>query len=47
MLDIEAVIAVQDELDFEHIRFWVQQFAAALEMPELWTELEAIIAKTK
>ncbi|MCA9935680.1 MAG: nucleotidyltransferase [Ardenticatenaceae bacterium] len=47
MLDIEAVIAVQDELDFGRIRFWVQQFAEALEMPELWTELEAIITKVK
>lgn len=47
MLDIAAVIAVQDELDFARIQFWVRQFAEALEMPELWTELEAIIAKTK
>ncbi|MCP4427048.1 MAG: hypothetical protein GY803_21365 [Chloroflexi bacterium] len=47
MLDIEAVIAVQDKLDVGRIQFWVQQFAEALEMPELWTDLEAIIPKAK
>ena len=45
MLDIEAVISVQKELDYERIRFWVQQFAEVLEMPELMTDLESIIAR--
>ncbi|MEM7112382.1 MAG: nucleotidyltransferase [Chloroflexota bacterium] len=40
MLDIEAVISVQNKLDQERILFWVQQFSELLEMPELLTELE-------
>ena len=43
MLDIEAVIAAQDELDEERIGFWVQQFAELLEMPEVWTDIEKMI----
>jgi hypothetical protein len=45
MLDIEAVISVQKELDYGRIRFWVQQFAEVLEMPELMTDLESIIGR--
>ena len=41
LLDIEAVIASQPDLDQERIRYWVKQFAEALEMPELWDDLEA------
>ncbi len=41
LLDIEAVIASQPDLDKERIRYWVMQFAEALEMPELWDDLEA------
>ncbi len=47
MLDIEAVIAMQDSLDTERIIFWVQQFADLLELPELLTELEDIIQSKK
>jgi predicted nucleotidyltransferase len=43
MLDIEAVIAAQDELDEERIGFWVQQFAELLEMPEVWTDIEKMM----
>jgi predicted nucleotidyltransferase len=41
LLDIEAVIASHPGLDKERIRYWVKQFAEALEMPELWDDLEA------
>jgi hypothetical protein len=43
MLDIEAVIATQDDLDKERIGFWVQQFAKLLEMPEVWTDIEKMM----
>lgn len=43
MLDIEAVIAAQQYLDIDHIRFWVQQFAELLESPEIWSELETML----
>ena len=39
LLDIESVLATQPTLDKEYIRTWVQQFAEALEMPELWDDL--------
>jgi hypothetical protein len=47
MLDIDAVIAVQEHLDTGRIALWVQQFADLLEMPELWTDLEKLLRKAK
>ena len=43
MMDIEAVIATQQNLDHTRIQFWVQQFADLLEMPEIWTDLESLL----
>jgi hypothetical protein len=39
MLDIDSVLASQPAVDKEYVRTWVQQFAEALEMPELWDDL--------
>jgi hypothetical protein len=39
LLDIDSVLASQPALDIEYMRVWVQQFAEALEMPELWEDL--------
>lgn len=39
LLDIESMLATQPEVDKEYVRGWVQQFADALEMPELWDDL--------
>jgi len=39
MLDIESMLLNQPGVDREYIRTWVQQFAQALEMPELWDDL--------
>jgi hypothetical protein len=41
MLDIESVIANHPALDKEYIRNWVQQFADALEMPELLDDISS------
>ena len=46
LMDIEAVIAVQQNLDQMRIQFWVQQFADLLEMPELWTDVERLLGKS-
>ena len=43
MLDIETVIAVQDNLDTTRIAFWVQQFADLSETPEIWTDVERLL----
>ena len=41
--DIEAILNIEPNLDFERIRFWVSQFAEALEMPELLADLEKLL----
>ncbi|MEK7831855.1 MAG: nucleotidyltransferase, partial [Acidobacteriota bacterium] len=43
--DIEAILNIQPNLDFERIRFWVSQFAEALEMPELMEDLEKLLSR--
>lgn len=47
LVDIEAVIGAHRHLDAERIRVWVQQFADLLELPELWTDAEKLLAKAK
>ena len=47
MLDIEAIIAIQDELDTHRIKFWVSQFAQLLETPELWNDLDKMLKKIR
>lgn len=37
--DIATIIDSQSNLDWDRIQFWVQQFAEALEMPELWQDI--------
>jgi hypothetical protein len=37
--DIQAIIQVQSNLDKERIHQWVEAFAEALEMPELWDDI--------
>lgn len=43
MLDIEAIIATQTDLDEQRIEFWVSQFAELLEAPELWQDVEVML----
>ena len=39
LLDIQALIETNPDLDRERIRFWAREFAEALDMPELWTDI--------
>jgi len=39
LLDIRALIGSHPDLDRERVRRWVQEFAQALEMPELWEDI--------
>jgi len=39
LLDIQALIEANPNLDRERIRFWAGEFAEALDMPELWTDI--------
>jgi predicted nucleotidyltransferase len=41
--DIEAIINADPNLDFERIRYWVREFAATLEMPEIFDDLEKLL----
>ncbi len=43
--DIEAILNIELNLDFDRIRFWVSQFAEALEMPELMEDLEKLLSR--
>jgi predicted nucleotidyltransferase len=40
--DIKAVAASHPNLDKRRIRFWVEQFSEALEMTNLWNEIEKL-----
>ena len=46
MLDIQAVIASHPNLDRERIKYWVREFAQALEMPELWDDIAGWVQAT-
>ncbi|MGB9723393.1 MAG: nucleotidyl transferase AbiEii/AbiGii toxin family protein [Chloroflexia bacterium] len=39
LLDIQALIEAHPDLDRQRIRRWIQEFAQALEMPGLWTDI--------
>ncbi len=39
LLDIREIIETHPDLDRDRIRRWLTQFAAALEMPELWDDI--------
>ena len=39
LADIQAIAASHPDLDQERIRFWVEQFGEALDLPELWIEI--------
>lgn len=47
MLDIQAIVESSPDLDRKRIEHWVRQFAEALEMPELWEELEQKLSQGK
>jgi hypothetical protein len=41
LLDIQAIIESQPDLNRERIKYWVHEFAQALDMPELWDDIAA------
>ncbi len=43
LADIEAIIAAHPEFNRRRVRRWVREFAAALTMPEILNDLEALI----
>lgn len=47
ILDIERILDLHSNLDFDRIRYWVGEFAAVLEMPEILDSLEQMLARRK
>ena len=47
MLDIQSLIDAQVYIDFRRVRQWVREFSSALEMPEIYTDLEKILVQRK
>jgi hypothetical protein len=45
LADIEAILASHPKLNLRRVRRWVPEFAAALEMPAIWHDLEALLAQ--
>lgn len=43
--DIESIVSVQKNLDVNRIRRWLNEFAAALEMPEIKESVEGILLR--
>ena len=45
--DIEAMLAARAELNLRRVRHWVRKFAAALDMTDILTDLEALLAQRR
>jgi predicted nucleotidyltransferase len=43
LTDIQAIAASHPDLDKERIRYWVEQFGEALDLPELWNEINKLL----
>lgn len=45
LADIEAILAAHPKLNLRRVRRWVREFAAALSMPEILTDLKVLLDK--
>lgn len=43
LTDIQSIAASHPNLDKERIRFWVEQFGEALDLPDLWNDIEILL----
>lgn len=43
MGDIQAIAANHPDIDQERIRFWVEQFGEALDLPDLWEKISRLL----
>lgn len=41
--DIKAIAAVHSDLDVARIQHWIEEFGAALEIPELWSSIKSLL----
>jgi hypothetical protein len=47
LADIEAILAAHPKMNLRRVRRWVREFAAALEMPEILNDLEALLSQRR
>lgn len=47
MADIASILDVHPDVDLKRIRHWVKEFSTALEMPEIYDDLERILTQQK
>jgi Nucleotidyl transferase of unknown function (DUF2204) len=47
LADIDAIIQTVKNIDHERVEYWVQQFADALEMPELMNNIRQLLLSSK
>jgi len=43
LTDIQAIAASNPDLDRERVQFWVEQFGADLELPDLWKNISHLL----
>jgi len=43
LADIQAIASSHPNMDKERIRFWVEQFSEAIELPELWSDITKLL----
>ncbi len=43
ILDIQGVVDANPNLDKQRIKYWLRQFAEALELPEIWLDVEKLL----
>ena len=43
LTDIEAILDAHPDLDVDHVRRWVREFARAAAMPEIWDDLRRLL----
>jgi predicted nucleotidyltransferase len=43
LTDIQSIAASHPNLDKERVRFWVEQFGEALDLPDLWNDIEILL----
>ena len=44
MLDIQGLVDANPNLDKQRIEYWLRQFAEALELPEIWQDVEKLLS---
>lgn len=42
-MDVQAIAASHPDLDKDRILYWVEQFGEALDLPDLWNEVNKLL----